>query len=71
MVILSTETYNEVVQFIRNQNGLPIDDESDLQKEFPNITAATLNAIMAREWQERIKKSHSHVSSRIKKFIQE
>lgn len=71
MVILSTEIYNEVVQFIRNHNGLPIDEEVDLQNKFPNVCLATLSSILAREWQEKVKMKHSFIKERTKKFILE
>lgn len=71
MVILSTEVYNEVVQFIRNNNGLAIDEEADLKNQFPNICVATLSSIFSREWQEMVKAKHPHMKERTKKFIQE
>lgn len=71
MVILSTEIYNEVVHFIRNHNGLPIDEEADLQNKFPNVALATLSSILAREWQEKVKAKHLYMKERTKKFIDE
>ncbi|KAG4075344.1 hypothetical protein HA402_003135 [Bradysia odoriphaga] len=71
MVILSTEIYNEVVEFIRNHNGLPVDEEDDLRKRFPNVCLATLSSILSREWQEKVKARHSYIKDRTKKIIQE
>ncbi|KAJ6644280.1 CDAN1-interacting nuclease 1 [Pseudolycoriella hygida] len=71
MVILSTIIYNEVVEFIRNHDGLPFDEEADLQVKFPNVNAITLSSILAREWQEKIKAKHTYMKERTKKFIQE
>lgn len=63
MVIVSTQTYEEICKFCENFYGLTIDCEQELYKKFPGIDAQVLSAILSKEWQKIIKHRH-HIISR-------
>jgi hypothetical protein len=52
-MIISTQTYQKICEFIRNYNGLPLDCEQIILTEFPDIPNRTLSAILSRELQNR------------------
>lgn len=63
MVIVSTQTYEEICKFCENFDGLTIDCEQELYKRFSDLDAQALSAILSKEWQKIIKHRH-HVISR-------
>lgn len=58
MVVLSTELYDRICGYIGQYNGLTIDCDRDIRKEFPAIDTHTLSAVLSKEWQKRIKRHH-------------
>lgn len=63
MVVVSTQTYDEIRKFCENFHGLTIDCEQELYKRFPEIDAQVLCAILSKEWQ-KINKHRHHIINR-------
>jgi hypothetical protein len=60
-MVLSTELYDQICEFISKYHGLTIDCDRDIRTAFPAIDSHTLSAVLSKEWQKRIKKHHHHV----------
>lgn len=58
MVVISTETHENICRFCANFKGLNIHCEQELIKNFPDIESHVLSAILSKEWQKNIKHRH-------------
>lgn len=71
MVKLTEEVHSEICKYVRSYPGLAIDCDTDIKKKFPAINPNTLEAILAKEWQNIIKFNYPRISSMAKQFINE
>lgn len=58
MVVISTETYEEICKFCSNFKGLTFHCEQELHEKFSHIDSQVLSAILSKEWQKNIKHRH-------------
>lgn len=61
MVVLSMELYDRICDYVAKYDGLTINCDRDMRKEFPAVDSHTLSAVLSKEWQKRIKKHHHTV----------
>lgn len=56
MVVLSTESYNKIVDYIRNYKGLWMDCEDELRKKFPEppLTLGSIFLTQKQNWMRQI-----------------
>lgn len=69
MVIITANQHADICQFIRTFNGLAIDCETELKQKYPQINAKTLSSILSRQYQQRIKSIHPHLTSNADKLL--
>ncbi|XP_050091251.1 CDAN1-interacting nuclease 1 [Anopheles aquasalis] len=71
MVVISTEQYVEIQNYIRDYEGLSIDCSVDLVKQFPAYPKETLGSILSKEVLQRVKTSHSRIVAKSAALISE
>lgn len=70
-MVISTAEYNEICASIEQLKGLSMECEGVLQQQFPHIDSGVLNAILAKDWQQRIKSNYPRIAANCRRFLQE
>lgn len=52
MVVISTQKYNEIIEYLKKYNGLSAQCSIDLGKMFPEFESTTLVSILS-NWERR------------------
>lgn len=55
MVIINTATYNKIVEFLSTFQGLSVECELELEKDFPSLSADTLRSLVSKQGQNLLK----------------
>lgn len=71
MVVISTETHNNICEFCSNFKGLTFHCEQELYKTFADIDAQVLSAILSKEWQKHIKHGYHIISRKAHNLLRE
>lgn len=72
MVVLTTEKYNKIFEFIRNFRGLMIDCDKELQRNFPEYAdTLVLSSILSREVQNRLKSAYYPIQAQSPHLLQQ
>lgn len=71
MVILNTDTYNEICSFILKFSGLNIYCEEEITKAFSSIDPQVVIAILCRERQKHTRKLHHNIQQSAAQFLDE
>lgn len=71
MVVLNTQTYGEMCDFIAQFTGLSIYCEEKLKKRFSDIDPQVVSAIRSREWQKHTRNLHQRISRSAYKLLRE
>lgn len=71
MIVLETDTYNNIIKYIQNYDGLLIDCEKDIVQHFETVPRNTLCSIVSRENQNRCKQLHFSLNSKAEILLQQ
>ncbi|XP_053674545.1 CDAN1-interacting nuclease 1 [Anopheles nili] len=71
MVVISSERFSEIQNFIRDYNGLWINCTFELENKFPEYSADTLGSIIAKEVVQKVKSNHSKLSANAESLVKE
>lgn len=69
--MLATPEYNDICAYIHNYPDLSMECETALRQTFPHIAPATLDSILAKEWQQQIKLNYPRIAKSARRFLQE
>ncbi|XP_058123723.1 CDAN1-interacting nuclease 1 [Anopheles ziemanni] len=71
MVVLTTQEYTEIQNFVRNYNGLSTDCNLELGLKFPKYPPETLGSILAKEVLQRVKINHSKITAKAASLVKD
>lgn len=69
--MLSTAHYNDICAHIHRRLGLALRCEAELHAAFPHIAAATLDSILAKEWQQHTKLTYPRIAGAVRRLLAE
>lgn len=69
--MLSTANYNAICAHIHHQLGLALHCEFELHDAFPHIATATLDSILAKEWQQHTKLTYPRIAGGARRLLAE